>query len=444
MSRTIAEIIQSPTINADESSGKWLVEIISEGIGSSGAYPRKVLENAVTERVWPQGTKVFIDHPTESETYARPARTVKDLVGHTTRDAYIDESGRIVTEVKIFKPFRPLLTDADFIQSVGMSIRAAAEVRPGEYEGKKTTVVTRLIPDVMNTIDVVTWAGRGGRVISLLESLRTPTDSDATEAAVSDQREAIRAALDAAYGGEKSYVWIRDFDPDAAVVWFTYENPTGSGTWQESYEVDADGAVTLAGSPVEVRAKTVFVPVAQSTESATSDTPEATPTEGAPPTHVSAPAGSITPSQESKEDTMPQIEEGRLAQLEEAAGRVPTLEAERDTARRERDQAVAEARGIRNAEAARAVIGEAVAASTTPVSFTALETRGLLSDLPVTAEGALDATAYRAAVETAVAEKAKAGGAGSVRGFGASEDAGGETKPGYTWGDIDKIMSKGA
>ena len=56
MSRTIAEIIQSPTINADESSGKWLVEIISEGIGSSGAYPRKVLENAVTERVWPQGS----------------------------------------------------------------------------------------------------------------------------------------------------------------------------------------------------------------------------------------------------------------------------------------------------------------------------------------------------------------------------------------------------
>ena len=140
---------------------------------------------------------------------------------------------------------------------------------------------------------------------------------------------------------------------------------------------------------------------------------------------------------------MPQIEGGPPGWLEEAAGRVPTLEAERDTARRERDQAVAEARGIRNAEAARAVIGEAVAASTTPVSFTALETRGLLSDLPVTAEGALDATAYRAAVETAVAEKAKAGGAGSVRGFGASEDAGGETKPGYTWGDIDKIMSKG-
>lgn len=440
MPKRIHETITAPILEAPaDTPGRMLIEIVNAGWGSSGYYSTKVLDNAVAEKVWPAGTHVYLDHPTESESYERPARTVKDLVGKLAEDARKDDHGRIVATVDVFGPFRPLVTDPGFTEAVGMSIRAYADSTIGEAEGRKGQIITRLVPDKLNSVDIVTHAGRGGRILAVLESAFA-----ASESTVNDQREAIRAALDAAYGGEKSYVWIRDFDPDAAVVWFTYENPTGSGTWQESYEVDADGAVTLAGSPVEVRAKTVFVPVAQSTESATSDTPEATPTEGAPPTHASAPAGSITPSQESKEDTMPQIEEGRLAQLEEAAGRVPTLEAERDTARRERDQAVAEARGIRNAEAARAVIGEAVAASTTPVSFTALETRGLLSDLPVTAEGALDATAYRAAVETAVAEKAKAGGAGSVRGFGASKDAGGETKPGYTWGDIDKIMSKGA
>lgn len=424
MSRTIAEIIQSPTINADESSGKWLVEIISEGIGSSGAYPRKVLENAVTERVWPQGTKVFIDHPTESETYARPARTVKDLVGHTTRDAYIDESGRIVTEVKIFKPFRPLLTDADFIQSVGMSIRAAAEVRPGEYEGKKTTVITRLIPDVMNTIDVVTWAGRGGRVISLLESLRTPTDSDATEAAVSDQRVALSDALNAAYGGEKSYVGIRDFDPEAGRVWFWYENPTGSGTYQVDYEADESGSITLTGDPIEVRAKTVYVPIAtQPTEAAS--------------TNVPAPAGQHHPPTESKEDTMPEIEAGRLAQLEEAAGRVPTLASERDQAVSRAEAAEAALRNHRNVDAARGILAEAAAASTTPVTFSALEQRGILAALPTTDAGDLDAAAFRSAVETEVNAKAKQSGAGRVSGFGATEGTGGKEIP--TWDSIDSI-----
>lgn len=427
MPKRITETVAAPTIGTpDENSGKWLVEIISEGIGSSGAYPRKVLENAVTERVFGKGTHVHLDHPTEAEDYARPARTVKDLVGRTTKDAWIDESGRFVTEVQIFKPYRPLLTDPDFIESVGMSIRAFAESRPGEYEGKKTTVITRLIPDKLNSVDIVTHAGRGGRILAVLESAFAAVD----EAAISDQRKALQDALTAAYGGEKSYVGIRDFDPDAGVVWFWYENPTGTGTYQDEYETTGDGSVTLGGSPIEVRAKTTYVPITQPADAG--GTTEAA--DDAAPTNALAPAGSTTTTQESKEDTMPQIEEGRLAQLEADAGRVPTLEAERDTARRERDQAVAEARRITNTEAARAVIGEAVSASTTPVSFTALEQRGLLADLPVTAEGTLDADAYRTVVESTVAEKAAAAGAGTVRGFGASEESGGTSIP--TWDEI--------
>ena len=442
MPMRIHETIAAPLIEAPVAAtpGRVRIEVISPGWGSSGFYSAKVLDNAVTEKVWPAGTHVYLDHPTESESYERPARTVKDLVGKLAEDARKDKQGRIVADVDVFGPYRALVTDPAFAEAVGMSIRAYADSTIGEAEGRKGQIITRLVPDRLNSVDIVTHAGRGGRILAVLESAFA-----ASESTINDQREALRTALDAAYGGEKSHVGIRDFDPDEGVVWFWYENPTGSGTYQDAYEVDAEGAVTLAGSPIEVRAKTVFVPVASgSTESATSDTTEATPTEGAPPIHVSAPAGSITPSTSPKEDTMPQIEEGRLAQLEEAAGRVPTLEAERDAARRERDQAVTEARGIRNTEAARAVIGEAIAASTTPVSFSALETRGLLADLPVTAEGTLDATAYRTAVESAVAEKAKAGGAGQVRGFGASEDAGGETKSPCTWGDIDKIMGKGA
>ena len=432
MPQRIHETVAAPIIGAPtETPGRLRVEIVSAGWGSSGFYSAKVLDNAVAEKVWPAGTHVYLDHPTETEDYARPARTVKDLVGKLAEDARKDEAGRIVADVDVFGPFRPLVTDNAFVEAVGMSIRAYADSTIGEAEGRKGQIITRLIPDKLNSVDIVTHAGRGGRILAVLESL-----APASESTVNDQREAIKTALDAAYGGEKSYVGIRDFDPDEGVVWFWYENPAGSGTYQDTYEADAAGAVTLSGSPVEVRAKTVFVPVAQATTEATEDVA---------PTHVLAPAGPITtPSTESKEDTMPQIEEGRLAQLEEAAGRVPTIEAERDAARRERDQAVTEARAIRNVEAARAVIAEAVAASTTPTSFTALESRGLLADLPVTAEGVLDAVAYRAAVEAAVAEKASAAGAGKVRGFGASEDAGADTKSSTTWGDIDKIMGKGA
>ncbi|MBK6887039.1 MAG: hypothetical protein IPH03_11850 [Tetrasphaera sp.] len=434
MPQRIHETAVLPAIDAEAAkSGRLLIEIISPGWGSSGHYSAKVLENAVAEKVWAKGTHVYLDHPTESETYSRPARTVKDLVAKLTEDAHLDEQGRVVAQMQVFKPYRPLLTDPDFAEAVGMSIRAAAEARMGEAEGRKGQIVTRLIPDRLNSVDVVTHAGRGGRILAVLESLRTPTDSeaDATEAAVSDQREALSNALNAAYGGEKSYVGIRDFDPEAGRVWFWYENPAGSGTYQVDYTADESGSITLTGDPIEVRAKTVYVPIAtQPTEAAS--------------TNVPAPAGQHHPPTESKEDTMPEIEAGRLAQLEEAAGRVPTLASERDQAVSRAEAAEAALRNHRNVDAARGILAEAAAASTTPVTFSALEQRGILAALPTTDAGDLDAAAFRSAVETEVNAKAKQSGAGRVSGFGATEGTGGKEIP--TWDSIDSIYGakKGA
>ena len=434
MPQRIHETAVLPAIDAEAAkSGRLLIEIISPGWGSSGHYSAKVLENAVAEKVWAKGTHVYLDHPTESETYSRPARTVKDLVAKLTEDAHLDEQGRVVAQIQVFKPYRPLLTDPDFAEAVGMSIRAAAEARMGEAEGRKGQIVTRLIPDRLNSVDVVTHAGRGGRILAVLESLRTPTDSeaDATEAAVSDQREALSDALNAAYGGEKSYVGIRDFDPEAGRVWFWYENPAGSGTYQVDYTADESGSITLTGDPIEVRAKTVYVPIAtQPTEAAS--------------TNVPAPAGQHHPPTESKEDTMPEIEAGRLAQLEEAAGRVPTLASERDQAVSRAEAAEAALRNHRNVDAARGILAEAAAASTTPVTFSALEQRGILAALPTTDAGDLDAAAFRSAVETEVNAKAKQSGAGRVSGFGATEGTGGKEIP--TWDSIDSIYGakKGA
>ena len=431
MPQRIHETAVLPAIDAESAkSGRILIEVISPGIGSSGYYSAEVLRNAVEERAFGKGCHVYIDHPTESENYARPARTVKDLVGKLIEDAHLDSEGRIVAEVQIFKPFRPLLNDPDFTESVGMSIRASAETRMGKVGEKAMTIITRLIPDRLNSVDVVTHAGRGGRILSVLESLNA-TGGAADEAAVSDQREALSDALRGAYGGENSYVSIRDFDPEAGVVWFWHENPTGSGTYQVDYEADESGSVTLTGDPIEVRAKTVYVPIAtQPTEAAS--------------TNVPAPAGQHHPPTESKEDTMPEIEAGRLAQLEEAAGRVPTLASERDQAVSRAEAAEAALRNHRNVDAARGILAEAAAASTTPVTFSALEQRGILAALPTTDADDLDAAAFRSAVETEVNAKAKQSGAGRVSGFGVTEGTGGKEIP--TWDSIDSIYGakKGA
>src|SRR5690606_33676822 len=147
------------------------------------------------------------------------------------------------------------------------------------------------------------------------------------------------------------------------------------------------------------------------------------------------PAGS-TPSHESpKEDTMQQIEESRLAQLEADAGRVQALESERDASNAERD-----------AERARRVAAENRAAAVQALAdsshtFTALERRGLLAELPVVEEsGELDVEAFTAAIDEAATERGATTETG-LTGFGSTAAA---TKVGEAtdpWADIDTHLN---
>lgn len=379
------------------------IVLISPGWGSSGYYSADVLKNAAEAGVFGKGLQLFLDHPGEAETYDRPERSVRDLAATLAEDATWDPNLGIVGEAVPFGAAADMLADKDFAEAIGVSIRAYADSTIGEAEGRKGQIITDIVEAI--SADFVTRAGRGGRVlVELMESARPgqvierAVANGVQEATANDTRAALDTALRDAYAGEKSWVWVRDFDETN--VWFTHESPDGMATYQDSYELDGDGVVTLSGSPVEVRAKTVYVPVKPATES------------GAP--SVPAPAGQSITTEESQEDTMPQIEEARLRQLEEDAGRVQTLESERDQAARERDEAREALAAERRTAAAGRIIDAAEA------SFTALERRGLLADLPVTESGDLDEAAYTTTVTEAAAEKAQASGAGSVRGFGAA------------------------
>lgn len=91
------------------------------------------------------------------------------------------------------------------------------------------------------------------------------------EATTEQSRAAIERALAARHGG---FSWIQDFDPDRGVVWFTAcdSEPAGSGmaghgpsrTYQQGYTLTGD-RVELSGGRVEVRARTVYEPVADGT-----------------------------------------------------------------------------------------------------------------------------------------------------------------------------------
>jgi hypothetical protein len=382
------------------------IAIITPGWGSSGYYPSDVLEAAADAKVFAKGTHMYLDHPAESEKSDRPERSVRDLVAVLESDATWD--GRVLAgDAKVFGPYRELFRDEDFVSAIGVSIRASAAYTVGEAEGRKGVIMTEL--GEAKSIDFVTRPGRGGAVLSVLESTR-----DAREAMSEDIRTLLDRAVEVATPNGRA--WVRDFDPDQGEVVYTRvdkddEDGFLTSMWRDTYTVAMDGlSATLGGAAVEVRQRTEYVPVPATDDSAVESSPETSP----------APAAGQSTATESEETTMAttQIEEAELGRLRQDAERVPTLTSERDAAVQERDTL----RDELHASEARRIIAES------NTTFTTLERAGLMADLPTVEEsGALDVDAFTTRVTEAAAERATINGEGTVRSLGNTEAPGEKT-----------------
>jgi hypothetical protein len=402
-----ARLLEAQSATAG-STGSRLMQLISPGWGSSGYYSAAVLEQAAADIVIPAGTHMYADHPTEEEASARPGRSIMDLISVTTTDARIAtpadvtagaDQGALVAEVRVAAPYRELIDDIG--SDIGVSIRGdATDITVGEAEGRSGRIIEGLAH--VSSVDWVTHAGRGGKVLSVLESARAnhrAITRGLTEATVNDTREALNSELGDAYAGDKTWVWVRDFDD--TTVWFEIEGPDGQDLYAQPYTQSADGTVALTGDRTEVRVVTTYVPATR-------------------------PDGTTTT--ESREDTMPQIqiEESEHTRLVEAAGRVTTLENERATAVQRAEAAEAALAERDRRDRATVLINER--ANESGIAFTALEARGLLAELPLTESGDLDEAAFTTAVDTNVAEKKRSAGAGTPRGFGAFQTGGAVTE----------------
>lgn len=355
--------------------GRFDLTIITPGVGSSGTYPAETLEAAGRDRVFPAGTHIYMDHPTQSEAYERPERSVRDLAGALTTDATWDGE-RLHAEARIYSMYAPLVREA--AEDIGMSIRAVAEM--DEASGER--IITRITEGL--SVDLVTRAGRGGRVAALLESTR----NGIREATANDRREQLT-------GVTPDETYIVDFDDVAGwVVYRSYDGDRES-TYQQSYTIsDDDLSVTLTGAPAQVRQLTTYVPV------------------NAEPTGQPISGTNTQPSTTQEESTMAEIDDAELAALRDAASAADSLRSE--------------LAAIKAESAARAHISNRLKESELPARAVERVTAESLRNLPMTDDGELDTVALDEAVTTA--EKAESDYLSSlapagVTGFGQSAPA---------------------
>jgi hypothetical protein len=147
---------------------RYEAKIIESGWGSSGYYGASMLAE-YGPRVFRSGTKVFMNHPSASESVDRPERDVHQLAGKLTTDAVFRESG-LYAEIEFYSHYAPVIEE--MMDDIGLSIHALGNAVDGEAEGRQGPIIESLVEDPFTSVDVVTVAGAGGKFVALLESYK--------------------------------------------------------------------------------------------------------------------------------------------------------------------------------------------------------------------------------------------------------------------------------
>lgn len=174
--------------------GKYRIRIIVPGQGSSGIYTAENL--AESAPLFKAGTEMFIDHPTETEEWERPERSIRDYAGVFLEDATVGEDGALYTVCKVFSGVNDLIKDK--WEYIGVSINAWCDQPIAE------TGVVPVFAGV-RSVDFVTAPGAGGGIVDLLESNRNNNsikEGTVDEKLLESKFDELRASLVEAIGSK--------------------------------------------------------------------------------------------------------------------------------------------------------------------------------------------------------------------------------------------------
>jgi len=364
--------------------------------GSSCYYPADVIKRD-GPTLFAQGTQMYLDHPTESEQWQQPERSVLKLAGRIDSTPVWEDAGPegpgLYSDVVVHAHHAPVVEA--LWKDIGLSIIAAAEFTQGERDGRSGKIATKLIPGQRGTsVDFVTNAGAGGALVSLMESARHAAEVDADQVAEAlpgdltgnELRDALRTVIRDAWREQDGYASLRDFT-DSDVIFEVYYQGRDQ-LYRQAYAAGEDGALALTGTPEAVRAVTTYVPDPNAAPG--QSTPPTVPVVGAAITEsTTTPPGGITVGHV-------QIEESELSALREAQTQ---LAAERErTQVAERALAETKARNI-----ARPLVAKVLESSRLlPASVQVQVVESVLAAAPpLTEQGGLDEAALTTLAEAA-------------------------------------------
>lgn len=378
-----------------QKAGRFLITLVTPGVGSSGTYSPQVLEQAAADGAFKAGTQMHVDHATEREAAEHGVRSVQTLAAVLTEDARWDGNG-LVAEARPVGPWGQAVSDmADVI---GVSISAAAEFGVGKDEtGAPVRVIEKLVPHPLNTVDFVTVPGRGGS-FQVIES-----------AAHAQEQATVATYLEA-----RTHQYLSGLFADMY----------GEGRLNRT---EWDALQAAAGTALASITATIQALPALTEREPWADAPETTPAAEAGANRETDPASTIT-NTTSEEDIVPKIEidEQELNTLRESAGRADTLAQENATLKADAEKRETEAREAR-VEHAEAVIREAYGQDAPAFIVEAAKT-------------AAEADRFDEKAAREAAATLRAAEAGKPAGLGKVDEAGAQATPKHTIKDAGALL----
>lgn len=193
------ELIES-SVRAD---GTMPIKIIAPGWGNSGYYGAELLERD-GPKVYKRGTQMYLDHPTATEDADRPERSLRDLVGTLASDGRWEATGSagpgIYADAAVAENFRGPL--GELAPHIGISHRMLGEKQQGEAEGREGSVIQSMAQAL--SVDFVTKAAAGGKVLQLMESARARLHNPKKEDPNMPTEEELKEAQDGRAAAEKA------------------------------------------------------------------------------------------------------------------------------------------------------------------------------------------------------------------------------------------------
>lgn len=402
--------------------------------GSSGRYPAEVVRRD-GPTAFPIGTHLFLDHPTAVEESERPERSVRDLAGRIA-SVPVYEDGALQADVEVFPHMVPVIEG--LADSIGLSIRADGLAEMGTVDGRSGPIITEISRG--HSVDFVTAAGAGGRLVRLLESARavglaesgsigvgvealihqqftdhcdelfangrlTRPERITLSGAVGDALGAFVARLEA----DAPQLYVRDRWGDEATTPPDPSQPVGMAE-----------SVEPAGTPTDTQPAPTSTP---EPPASTQDEPTPdgdTPAGNEPPADIPVPAEATEDAPGDVPDTATEEEEGTMpeeVQAREAADRAAATalrEAQeaREIAVRERDEATRETAALREGlarltavEASRPIVSGLLVESSLPIAAQTRLMGQLTADVPLTEALLLDESALRARVAERITDE---------------------------------------